>query len=173
MTDVSSTAKPSKPAKPTTPVVPMFEMPKFEMPKFEMPKFDMPKFEVPPVFREFAEKGVAQAKETYEKVKAAAEEATDMLEDTYTTAAKGASEYHLKVLEAARSNSNAAFDFAKELLDAKSLSDVVELSTAHARKQFEALATQTKELAALAQKVATDTAEPIKTGVGNAFKKVA
>ena len=37
--------------------------PAFEMPKFEMPKFEMPKFEVPPAFREFAEKGVAQAKE--------------------------------------------------------------------------------------------------------------
>jgi phasin len=169
MTDVSS-AKPAKPAsKPaTSPVVPMFEMPKFDMPKFEMPKF-----EVPPAFREIAEKSVAQAKETYEKVKAAAEEATDVLEDTYTTAAKGASEYNLKVLEAARSNSNAAFDFAKELLDVKSLSDAVELSTAHARKQFEAMTAQTKELAALAQKVATETAEPIKNGMGNAFKKVA
>jgi phasin len=171
MTDASSSSssKPAKPAKPTSnPVIPMFDMPKFEIPKFEMPKF-----EVPPAFREFAEKGVAQAKETYEKVKAAAEEATDLLEDTYTTAAKGASEYNLKVLEVARTNSNATFDFAKELLDAKSLSDIVELSTAHARKQFEAMTAQTKELATLAQKVATETAEPIKAGVGNAFKKVA
>ena len=52
-----------------------------------MPKFEMPKFEVPAAFREFAEKGVAQAKDAYEKVKAAAEEATYLLEDTYTTAA--------------------------------------------------------------------------------------
>jgi phasin len=170
MTDAATaTAKPAKTAKTmTSPVVPMFEMPKFEIPKFEMPKF-----EVPPAFREIAEKGVAQAKETYEKVKAAAEEATDVLEDTYTTAAKGASEYNLKVLEAARTNSNALFDFAKELLDAKSLSDVVELSTAHSRKQFEVLTAQTKELATLAQKVATETAEPIKAGVGNVFKNVA
>ena len=44
----------------------------------------------------------------------------------------------------------------------KSLSEAVELSTAHARKQFEAVTAQTKELTALAQKVATETAEPIK-----------
>jgi hypothetical protein len=50
---------------------------------------------------------------------------------------------------------------------------VVELSTAHARKQFEALTAQTKDLAALAQKVATDTAEPIKGSVTKAFSKVA
>ena len=168
MTDAATTAK-AKPAKPAgAPVVPMFEMPKFEMPKFEMPKF-----EVPPAFREIAEKGLAQAKESYEKVKAAAEEATDVIEDAYATAAKGATDYNLKVIEAARANTNAMFDYARELLDAKSLSDFVELSTAHARKQFEAVTAQTKELAALAQKVATDTAEPIKTGVGKAFKQVA
>ena len=46
-------------------------------------------------------------------------------------------------------------------------------ATAHARKQFDALNAQTKELTALAQKLATDTAEPIKQGVSTAFKKVA
>jgi len=147
--------------------------PLFEMPKFEMPKFEMPKFEVPAAFRELAEKGVAQAKENYERVKAAAEEATDVLEDTYTTAAKGAADYNLKVLEAARANTNALFDYARELLDVKSIAEVMELSTTHARKQFEAVTVQTKELAALAQKVAADTAEPIKTGVTKEFKKVA
>ncbi len=169
MTDTAATAKTPKSGKTTTgPVIPMFEMP-----KFEMPKFDIPKFEVPPVFREFAEKGVTQMKESYEKMKAAAEDATDLLEDTYTTAAKGAADYNLKVIETARANANAAFDYARELLDAKTLSDFVELSTAHARKQFETMTEQTKELAALAQKVATDTAEPIKSGVDKAFKKVA
>jgi hypothetical protein len=55
----------------------------------------------------------------------------------------------------------------------KSLSEMVELSTAHTRKQFEALTTQSKELAAIAQKVATDSAEPVKESFGKVFKKVA
>ena len=55
----------------------------------------------------------------------------------------------------------------------KSISEVVELSTTHARKQFETVSGQTKELAALAQKVATETAEPIKESVTKTFKKVA
>jgi phasin len=145
----------------------------FEMPKFEMPKFDMPKVEMPAAFREFAERGVAQAKDTYEKMKAVAEEATDVLETTYSTASKGASDYGLKVIEAARVNTNAAFDYAGELLAAKTFSEVIELSSVHARKQFEALTRQSKELSALAQKVATDTAEPIKNGMNKAFAKVA
>jgi phasin len=145
----------------------------FEMPKFEMPKFEIPKIEMPAAFREIAERGVAQCKDTYEKMKAAAEEATDVLETTYSTASKGASDYGLKMIEAARVNTNAAFDYAGELLAAKTLSEVVELSSAHARKQFEALTAQTKELGALAQKVATETAEPIKSGMNKAFTKVA
>jgi phasin len=145
----------------------------FEMPKFEMPKFEIPKVEMPAAFREFAERGVAQAKDTYEKMKAAAEEATDVLETTYSTASKGASDYGLKVIEAARVNTNAAFDYAGELLAAKTLSEVIELSSTHARKQFEALTAQSKDLGALAQKVATETAEPIKSGMNKAFSKVA
>src|SRR5882672_6033472 len=76
----------------------------FEVPKFEFPNFEMPKLEIPTAFREMAEKSVSQAKENYEKLKSAAEEATDMLEDTYATATKGMSDYGLKVIEAARVN---------------------------------------------------------------------
>src|SRR5713101_5547140 len=144
----------------------------FELPKFELPNFEIPKMEIPAAFREIAEKSVSQAKETYEKMKSAAEEATDVLEDTYATATKGVSEYGLKWIEAARENTNATFDFYGELMTVKSFSEVVELSTAHARKQFETVTAQTKDLTALAQKVATETAEPLKGSVTKAFQKV-
>src|SRR4051812_37901026 len=48
----------------------------FELPKFDIPNFEMPKLEIPAAFREIAEKSVSQAKEGYEKMKTAAEEAT-------------------------------------------------------------------------------------------------
>ncbi len=145
----------------------------FELPKFELPNFDIPKMEIPAAFREMAEKSVSHAKETYEKMKSAAEEATDMLEDTYATASKGAADYGLKCIEAARANTNSSFDFATQIMGVKSLSEFVELSTAHARKQFETMTAQGKELAALAQKVATEAAEPVKESVTKAFKNVA
>lgn len=140
---------------------------------FEMPKFDLPKFEMPTAFRELAEKGVSMAKENYEKLKGVAEEATDVLEETYSTASKGCSGYGLKVIEAARANSNASFDLFGELLTAKSYAEVVELSTAFMRKQFETMTAQTKELAEEAQKVCTDTAEPIRESFTSAFSKAA
>jgi phasin len=145
----------------------------FPFPKFEVPAFELPKMEVPAAFREFAEKGVSQAKETYEKMMSVAEEATDVIEETYANASKGAADYGLKLIESGRVNTNAAFDFCSDLLTAKSYSEIIELSTAHARKQFEIVATQTKDLAALAQKMATETAEPIKESVSRTFSKVA
>lgn len=145
----------------------------FEMPKFDVPKFDLPQIEVPAAFREIAEKGISQAKENYERMKTAAEEATDVLEQTYATATRGATEYGLKVIESARTNTNAAFDFVSGLMAVKSPSEAVELATAHARRQFETLTAQGKELTALAQKVAADSSEPIKNGVAGAFRKVA
>ena len=147
--------------------------PAFETPKFEIPKFEMPKFEVPTAFREFAEKGIAQAKENYEKVKSAAEQATDVLEDTYSKASKGYASYGLKVIETTRANSDAAFDLMSELMSAKSYSEVVELSSAFMRKQFDALIAQSKELCEHAQKVATETVEPLKESISGNFSKAA
>jgi phasin len=149
------------------------EMPKFEIPRFDLPKFEVPKMEVPAAFREFAEKSVTQAKDNWEKMKAASEEASDLIEDSYATASKGATDYGLKVIEVSRSNTNAAFDFAAKFIAVKSLADAVELSTSHMRKQFDTFTAQSKELTALAQKVATETVEPIKESVASAFKKVA
>ncbi len=140
---------------------------------FEFPKFDMPKFEMPSAFREMAEMSVAMAKDNYDKMKSTAEDATDLLEETYSTASKGCSGYGLKLIEAARANSNAAFDLFGELLGAKSYAEVVELSTAHMRKQFDTMTAQVKDLSEEAQKVATDTAAPIKESFTSVFGKAA
>ncbi len=144
----------------------------FDMPKFEMPKFEFPNVEMPAAFREFAEKGIAQAKDNYQKMKSAAEQATDLLEDTYSNASKGASDYGLKLIETARVNSNAAFDLFGELLTAKSLAEVIEKTTAYTRTQFETMAAQAKDLAEHAQKVAVKTAEPMKESFAT-FSKAA
>ena len=149
------------------------ETPKFPTPSFDMPKFDVPAFEVPPAFREIAEKGVSQAKEQYEKMKSAAEEATGVMEDTYASASKGATEYGQNMIDNARTNSNAAFDLFGALLSAKSYAEVVELSTGYARKQFETLTEQAKELNAVAQKAGTETFEPIKDSFTSVLKKAA
>ena len=120
-------------------------------------------------FRATAENGSAQVKEAFEKMSASTAEATALIKDSYSTAVKGAQEYSTKFIEFAQNNTKAAFDFVQKLSGVKSPSDFFELSTDHSRKQFETLTEQTKELAALAQKVTLATVEPLKTGVTKAF----
>lgn len=141
--------------------------------QFDLSVFDLSKMEVPAAFREISEKGAAQVKDTYEKAKAATEEATNILEDAYTTAARGVADYNLKVIEITLANTKAAFDYAQSLLGVRTLSEFVELSTAHAHSQFEAAAEQTMQLTELSQNVATETVEPLKTGLTKVFNKVA
>ena len=130
-----------------------------------------PKTDVPKEFREMAENGTAQAKDTYEKMSAATTEAADLFKDSYAMGVKGMQGFNNKFLEFAHANTNAAFDFFQKLSGVQSPSAYVELSTEHARKQIETLTEQTKQLAALAQKGTLATAEPLKTGVAKAFNR--
>jgi phasin len=139
---------------------------------FTIPKF-LGKFAFPSEFRDLAEKSTLQAKENYDKLKNATEELSGGFKGAYETATKGTRDYGVRLIEAGRTNLNAAFDYATELLSAKSPSEAIELSTAQLRKQFETLSEQSKELATLAQKIATETAEPIREGVNKAFRQAA
>jgi phasin len=148
-----------------------FGLPDYGIPKFEIPKFDLPNMEMPEAFREMTEKGVAHAKDTNAKAKVASEEAADLLQNAYATVAKGATDYNLKLIELARTNTRAAFDYAHELLGVKSPSEFIELSTAQMRKQFDIASGQNEELCELARQVATEATKPIKTGMSKALNK--
>jgi phasin len=113
--------------------------------------------------------GSAQAKEAFEKMNLATADAAALIKGSYSTAVEGAQDYNNKLIEFAQANTVAAFDFVQKLSGVKSASAFIELSTEHSREQFETLTEQTKELAALAQKVTLATAQPLKTGMSKAF----
>jgi phasin len=129
---------------------------------FDLPLFELPNMAMPGIFGGFAEQGVVRAREGCEKMKAASGEIADILRETYSTNAKGAADYGVKVIEISGVNSNSAFDFLTNLMDTKSLSEIIKLSATQSRKSFEAASAQNRELWELAQKVATEAAEPIK-----------
>jgi phasin len=131
-----------------------------------------PKTDGTQAFRATVESGSAQAKEAFEKMSAATAEATALIKNSYSTAVKGAQDYNAKVIEFANANTEAALAFAQKLFGVKSPSDFIEMSTDHSRKQFETLTEQTKELAALAQKVTLANAEPLKAGATKAFSQL-
>ncbi|QOG18235.1 MULTISPECIES: phasin [Bradyrhizobium] len=130
-------------------------------------------FEVPEQMRAFAEKGVSQARENYAKFKDAAETHNGTVEAVFTTASKGASEYTAKLVEFMKANSSASLDFAQELLAAKNPADAFTLWTGHARTQLETFQAQAKELVELTQRIANETAEPIKASASKLYKPAA
>ncbi|MCA1383478.1 phasin [Bradyrhizobium sp. BRP23] len=130
-------------------------------------------FEVPEQVRAFAEKGAAQARENYAKFKDAAETHNGTVEAVFTSASKGASEYTAKLVEFMKANSSAQLDFAQQLFGAKSPTEAMELWTGHARKQLETYQAQAKELVELTQRVANETAEPIKASASKYYPPAA
>lgn len=129
--------------------------------------------EVPGSIREIAEKGVSQARETYEKFKDVAQSNNETIEAVYSSASKGASDYSNKLIEIARNNATATFDLAEKLLAVKSPTESLGIWTAFVRGQYEAMTTQSKELVELSRKVTAETIEPMKASASKAFSKVA
>ena len=130
-------------------------------------------FEVPEQVRAFAEKGVSQARDNYAKFKDAAETHNGTIEAVFSAYSSGAKQYSAKLMDMIKAGASANLDFAQELVGVKTPSEAMELWTSHARKQFETFTAQAKELAELVQKVATETAEPIKASVSKLTVKPA
>ena len=130
-------------------------------------------FEVPEQMRAFAEKGVSQARDNYAKFKTAAESHNESVETFFAAASKGVSDYSAKLVEFMKANTTANLDFAQHLFGLKSPTEAMELWTSHARKQIETFTAQAKELGELGQKVALETAEPLKAGATKLFKPAA
>jgi phasin len=156
MPTATKAAKAAKPASVSTP--------------FDAFNVTMPAVEIPTVFRDLAEKSIAQARDSYAKMKSAAEEATDLVEDAYETAREGAFAIGVKALDAAKENSDASFAFAHDLFGAKTFAEVIELQTGFARKQFDAYGAQIKALQDLTQKYVTDTTKPVTAQVEKTMK---
>jgi phasin len=123
--------------------------------------------------REFAHQGAAFAKDVSERTKATAEQTNKVLEQTYSTVTKGAADFNRQWIEMVRANTNSTLDFVNQLLGVKSPSEFLELSTAHARKQFETFTEQTQHLTGLAKKVTADAVEPLQAGMKSALAKAA
>jgi phasin len=143
-----------------------------EQPGFDMPLFELPKMAMPGFFRGIAENSVARVKENCEKMKAASGEMADVLRETFSTNAKGAADYGIKIIEISSVNTTSAFDFLANLMGKKSPSEIMTLSAAQAHKNFDVASAQNKELWDLAQKAATETAEPIKKSVARVLQNV-
>jgi phasin len=129
---------------------------------FTSTAFSMPSFEMPELFRSFTEQGMTRTREAYARMKSAAEDTTDLLEDSLETTREGMREAQFKALDMAKANTDAAFDLFKQLLTTKSVADAVQLQTAFARERFEAMVDYSKDVQATLTKVGTEASKPAK-----------
>jgi len=120
--------------------------------------------------KQFADKSARMVRENLEKGIAAAEQSARGVEQGYSAAAESIRDFNVRLIEMAHANATAALEFAQQISTAKGPSEAMELWSSQARKQFETLSEQSKELTALAQKIATSSAEPIARSFGQALK---
>ena len=121
--------------------------------------------QAPELLRAIAETSANQTREAFARVKTAAEDATDVMEETFENTRDGVLEAQHKALDVARDNTEATFDFAKKLLAVTSLSDAVALQSGFMRERFEAYIDYAKGIQAATTKLVEGASEPAKTAV--------
>ena len=136
---------------------------------FGMPLPDFSKITLPGLGGN--EQVLARAREGFEKIKAVSEGMTEALRETYSSNARSTTDYGLKVFEISNANAASALDFLIHLCGSKSASDVFALSAAQTSKAVETASDQNKELWTLAQKLATETGEPIRKHFSNVLHR--
>jgi phasin len=151
-----ATAKAAPAAKKETAVTDVFAMRSFERTIMDLSAQIMPE-----MVRDMAEKGVAQARDGYAAVRAAAEEQNAAVEKSIDTARETGMELNKKALDAAQANVEAGFNFFRDILTVKSVGDAIELQTAFARAQFDTVSAQAKDFQETVNKGAQDIVAPV------------
>jgi hypothetical protein len=121
--------------------------------------------------RRFTEKTTKAARENLERGASATEDATKNAEQSYSSALAGMRELNLKLIEMAHANTEAVFELAHEIASAEAPTDLAAIWAEHARRQFELMTKQNKELTDLGRKLAVRTTEPLARTVNEAFAR--
>jgi len=119
--------------------------------------------QMPEAVRVFAEKNIAQSREFYERSKDAFDKVLESWEKTFDAAGQGAVALNRKCVDITQRNINSGFEFAKNLIGAKSVAEAVELHSTYWQKQLTTLKAQAEEMRELSTRVTTDVTEPVKT----------
>ena len=102
-------------------------------------------------------------------MKAAADDATGAMEDSYETTRSGMLALGNKSIDAAKVHSDATFAFARDFLAVRTFADALALQTNFVRQQMETLTAQAKDFQDFSKKFATDASAPMKASVEKAM----
>ena len=122
--------------------------------------------------RDIADESTANAEKAAKQAKVKAEETAKVFEDTSTVLSKGLTNWQQKAFALAKANLDSGFDFAQQVVAAKTPAEAFEMHNDYARKQIAELSAQTQELGALSMKVAEDAAKPAQKGFLKSFDEM-
>jgi phasin len=125
--------------------------------------------EVPQIVRVMAEKSASQAKETYDAIRMAAENASGAIEDCVSNASKGATALNRQIIGAIKENATAQLDLASDLAGARSPAEALELQNRFVRARMEAVSDRTQAIVRLFGEITLETAKPIRENASRAF----
>jgi len=111
------------------------------------------------------------ARENFDKTLETGTETVRGIQEGVTSTLENVRDLNVRLIDMARANSDVAFDFAREVAEAKAPSDLVQTWTTHATKQFDMLTKQASELTTLGQQVATTSSEPIARRAGQGSRR--
>ena len=105
------------------------------------------------VLRSMTEESVAQAQDSYGRLRDAAQAGNASIGATLEATASNAEVYATRVLELSKANTESALDFGVQLMSTTSLPEAIELWSGCARRQVEGFVAQSRELAELGQQM--------------------
>ena len=120
--------------------------------------------------RQATEQSIAQAQTAYDQIKASAEETTNTLEASFNTATKGSADFNRKILDAVRSNFDATFSFAQDLIGVKDAQEALDVQSKFVQAQYQAMTNQAQDITEFAGDIAKKAAQPIQENATKAFQ---
>jgi phasin len=123
---------------------------------------DKTTFEIPEQMRAFADKSVDQAKKAFDDFMSATAKAVEKSETSAKSIQSGARDVNRQALAFLESNVAASFDFAQQLVRARTVEEIARIQQDFLQKQAEATQSQTRDLAETIGKTATEVQQQTK-----------
>jgi phasin len=127
-----------------------------------MAKEPFEQFALPNEVRAFVEQSVSQARNAFDGIVQAANQAVAQWHGQAEAARAGASEIAHKSMGYVEQNMAATFDFAQKLMHAKDPTEVVRLQSEYMAQQMKLISAQAQDLGQSAAKIVMDAAKPKK-----------
>jgi hypothetical protein len=105
---------------------------------------------------------------TVRKIRETAREATERTEASANKTAEGLRECQIMILAATQANINAMFEYMQEAFSAKSVPELMEVSTRYAQRQMQMITEQAREIGSAMQKATVDSSRSF-IDLGNTF----